>query len=127
MEFKIAVASSDGKVVNQHFGHCRQFMIFDADSKGQWNFSEIRHTVPACSMGEHNESVMADAINAIADCRMVVVSQIGQGALEALENAGVKAYVLPGLIYSALNKVISPLIHSMEKVDYLNSAVKLKD
>lgn len=117
MKFKIAVASSDGKVINQHFGHCRQFMIFDADSKGQWNFSEIRNTVPACSIGEHEASSMADAVNAISDCRMVLVSQIGQGAMEALEVAGIKAYVLPGLIYSALNKVLNSLIQSMEKVD----------
>ena len=31
MPLRVAVASSDGKFINQHFGHAEQFLIFDAN------------------------------------------------------------------------------------------------
>ena len=31
MSFKIAVSSSDGKVVNRHFGRTEKFLIFEID------------------------------------------------------------------------------------------------
>jgi hypothetical protein len=34
----IAVASSDGIVVNQHFGHADKFLIFEVTSDGRFRF-----------------------------------------------------------------------------------------
>ncbi len=117
MSYKIAVASSDGKVVNQHFGHSRQFIIFEVSDSGEWDFKEIRSTIPPCSSGEHSESALEQVIRELSDCSVVVVSQIGYGAEQALGNAGIRAYVIPDLIYTALNKVITSLIHSKETVN----------
>lgn len=117
MSYKIAVASNDGKVVNQHFGHSKQFIVFDVSDNGEWDFSEIRSTVPACSFGEHSDSSIEDVVNVLADCRVVVVSQIGFGAEQALHGAGIKAYTIPDLIYTALNKVIKSLSQHKEIVN----------
>lgn len=116
MSYRIAVASSDGKVVNQHFGHSRQFIIFEISDGGEWDFKEIRNTVPPCSLGQHSESALEQVIRDLSDCSVVVVSQIGYGAEQALGNAGIRAYVIPDLIYTALNKVIASLIHSKDTV-----------
>lgn len=110
MSYKIAVASSDGKVVNQHFGRSRQFIIFEISDSGEWDFREIRSTSPACTAGEHSDSSLDRLIKEISDCSVVVVSQIGYGAEQALQNMGIKAYIMPDLIYTALNKVITALI-----------------
>ena len=40
MSFKVAVASSDGKYVNQHFGMAQQFLIFEIDDEGNYKFLE---------------------------------------------------------------------------------------
>lgn len=110
MSFKIAVASSDGKVVNQHFGRSRQFLVFEISDTGEWDFREIRSTSPACTNGDHNDSSLDRLINEISDCSVVVVSQIGYGAEQALRELGIRAYIMPDLIYTAINKVISSLI-----------------
>lgn len=116
MSYRIAVASSDGKVVNQHFGHSRQFIIFEISDGGEWDFKEIRNTVPPCSSSQHSEPALEQVIRDLLDCSVVVVSQIGYGAEQALGNAGIRAYVIPDLIYTALNKVIASLIHSKDTV-----------
>lgn len=106
MSYKIAVASSDGKVVNQHFGHSRRFIIFKADDEGKWSFIEDRITIPACSTGEHNELSMQSVVKLLSDCRTVIVSQIGLGAVQALKNEGINAFTLPDYIDKALQEVI---------------------
>lgn len=40
MSFKVAVASSDGKYINQHFGWAQQFLIFEIDDNGEYKFLE---------------------------------------------------------------------------------------
>ncbi len=116
MTYRIAVASSDGKVVNQHFGHCRQFIIFEVSDTGEWSFKETRNTIPPCSTGEHSFSLLNQAIRELSDCSFVVVSQIGFGAEQALLQAGIKTYVMPDLIYSALNKIVSSLLPEQVKL-----------
>ncbi len=41
MSYKVAVASSDGKFVNQHFGMAQQFLIFEIDDD-EYKFMELR-------------------------------------------------------------------------------------
>ena len=33
MTIRVAVGSSDGKYINQHFGHSQKFLIFDIEKK----------------------------------------------------------------------------------------------
>ena len=105
-KYKIAVASSDGKVVNQHFGHSRQFIVFEIDDAGNWSFYEKRLTNPVCSNGEHKVSSMQEVVALLSDCKAVVVSQIGIVAEQALKAEGVLAYSISDFIDTALAKVI---------------------
>jgi nitrogen fixation protein NifX len=105
MAYKIAVASSDGKVVNQHFGHSRQFVVYDVNDADEWNFKEIRVTNPICSMGEHSEASMQQVVALLSDCKVVVVSQIGFVAEQALLNEGIRSYSIPDFIDAAILKV----------------------
>lgn len=105
MTYKIAVASSDGKVVNQHFGHCRQFLIFETEDEGRWKFIEKRDTCPACSSGEHSEVSMQQVVTMLSDCKAVVAAQIGLGAIQALTLVKIRAFCAVGLIEQVLEKV----------------------
>jgi len=49
MSIKVAVASNDGKVINQHFGHAQEFLIFDLNDDGTFEFVETRENVPTCN------------------------------------------------------------------------------
>lgn len=103
---RIAVASSDGKVVNQHFGHARQFLIFTLDNNS-FTFQSIRKNLPSCNFGEHSEQGLLDTISLISDCHAVIAAKIGPGAEKKLKEKGIKAIGEVGYIDAALQKIIA--------------------
>ncbi|HBP64111.1 MAG TPA: dinitrogenase iron-molybdenum cofactor biosynthesis protein [Desulfosporosinus sp.] len=101
MSYRVAVASSDGKYVNEHFGRAKQFLIFNVTDQ-QSEFYELRKNNPPCSREGHNDDQMSRTVELLADCKAVIVSQIGTGAIEVLSLKGIKPYVLPDFIEDAL-------------------------
>ena len=106
MSYKVAVASSDGKVVNRHFGHARQFLVFNIKDNDEFEFIELRENTPPCAGQEHHDDKLAKAVELVADCRAVLVSQIGPGAADALTARGIRQYVLPDFIGDAIKQLI---------------------
>lgn len=102
MSFKVAVASSDGKYVNQHFGWAQQFLIFEINDEGEYKFLEIRDNTPACDVEGHSEDAMTRSVKLISDCKALLASHIGPGAVNALASQGIDAYVAPTFIDTAL-------------------------
>ncbi len=51
--YRIAVASKDGKVVTDHFGHCRKFSVIEVED-GQYHFIGFREVIPPCGGGEQD-------------------------------------------------------------------------
>lgn len=107
MSYKIAVASNDGKVVNEHFGRAKQFYILEVHEDGAYKPVELRRLQQVCDGGNHDEVAMNRNVEALSDCRYVIVSRIGKGAENALEKMGISAYVIPDYIEDAVNKLIS--------------------
>lgn len=107
MSYKVAVASSDGKVVNQHFGRAEQFLIIEVDEEGLFKLVEVRKLNRVCNNGEHDEEDMQKRVSELTDCKYVLVSRIGQGAENILEAKGISAYEIPDFIEDALTKLIS--------------------
>lgn len=106
MSIKVAVASSDGKYVNEHFGRARQFLIFDIKDE-KYEFDELRDNAPPCAGQDHHEDLLIKTVELLSDCQAILVSQIGPGAMEALALKGIKSYVIPDFIDEALNRLIS--------------------
>ena len=105
MSQRIAVASSDGKFINQHFGRATQFLIFDLESntpKNDYQFVELRPNKPSCNWGEPEEAAHLQTIQNISDCQTVLVSQIGPGALAVLADHGICAVTIFGFIDEVL-------------------------
>ena len=105
MSYRVAVASSDGKYVNEHFGRAKQFLIFNV-VENQCEFYELRKNDPPCSGTGHNEDQMSRTVELLADCKAVLVSQIGPGAVQALSLKGIKPHVLPDFIEDALKSFL---------------------
>lgn len=107
MLYRIAVASTDGKVVNEHFGRAKQFIILEIGDEGKYQTVELRKLPVVCEGGNHDNEALRTNVEALSDCRYVLVSRIGQGAENALEEKGISAYVIPDIIEDAVNKLIS--------------------
>lgn len=74
MSLRVAVGSSDGKVINQHFGHVNQFLIFDIDENGNNEFIEIRENIPLCCGGDHTSDGLKNTLYILKDIQIVLVS-----------------------------------------------------
>ena len=105
MSYKIAVASNDGKVVNQHFGRATKFLIFEVE-KDNFRYIELLDTQAFCNHGEHEENKLMSAVEALEGIRAVLVSQIGNGAAVALKTKGIDVFDVHDIIEDALKKLI---------------------
>tara|TARA_R110000868_G_scaffold4278_5_gene27116 strand:+ start:41627 stop:43159 length:1533 start_codon:yes stop_codon:yes gene_type:complete len=87
----MAVATSGGGLINQHFGHATEFLIYEASPKGV-RFISHRKVDQYCvgddACGE-KESALAGSIRALSGCEAVLCSKIGYEPWSLLEDAGI--------------------------------------
>ncbi len=96
----IAVASKDGKEINQHFGHAERFLIYDVDNSDAKLVDE-RKVERYCSFDpEHplRGHLLKSIAAALAGCRAVVTAQMGEHPKGELEKLGVEPFVTSGPI-----------------------------
>jgi predicted Fe-Mo cluster-binding NifX family protein len=105
VSYKVALATSDGKMVNQHFGHCRKWSIVEIDDDA-YKFLELREIAPACQNGEHTDVGMTQAVEALSDCRAAVAFRAGPGATAQLTRRGVSVFEFGGTVYDAIDKLM---------------------
>lgn len=105
-EMKVAVVSSDGKVINQHFGKASHFYIFEVGG-GKIQFLEVRESTPLCGSADYGnpDEVLNKTISLISDCGALLCSRIGSRPQEELRKKGIKPVEAPYLIDEALNNI----------------------
>lgn len=112
MSLKVAVASENKVVVHQHFGRATQFLVYEVD-EAECRLVEIRKNQPPCGTAQqdgelvHSEDALQKAVDLLADCRAVVVAQIGSGAVEKLSKHGIQAFVIPDFVDSAMQRLMA--------------------
>ncbi len=85
----VAVATKGGGLVNQHFGHAKEFQIYEVDGN-EVRFISHRKIDQYCQGGYGEEATSDHIIKAIADCKAVLVSKIGNCPKEKLHAAGIQ-------------------------------------
>lgn len=100
---RIAVASSDAKTINEHFGHATFFRIYDVTGSGEITYIETRDCVAACQhIHSHSQTDFDRVINLISDCGAVLVSKIGDGAAGYVISKGIRTFEAAGEIEAVL-------------------------
>ena len=87
----MAVATSGGGVINQHFGHAKEFLVYEASTEGV-RFISHRKTDLYCSGDDtcgDGDSILAQTIRSLEGCEAVLCSKIGYEPWGMLEDAGV--------------------------------------
>lgn len=88
----MAVATSGQGVINQHFGHATEFLVYEASPKGV-RFISHRKVDQYCigndTCGE-KESALAGSIRSLEGCEVVLCSKIGFEPWGLLEEAGIQ-------------------------------------
>lgn len=85
----VAVATKGGGLVNQHFGHAKEFMIYEVDGSSA-KFVGHRKIDHYCQSGYGEEATLDNIIQAISDCKAVLVSKIGNCPQAELQKAGLQ-------------------------------------
>lgn len=110
MSYKVAFASSDGKVVNQHFGRAKHFLIVEVEDK-DYKYIETRVNEPACQDFQHTQDALEKSLELISDCKAIFVLQIGKGALSIVEAKGIKCIEAPYFIEDILEKILNSKVN----------------
>jgi len=100
---KIAVATSDGKNVDLHFGSAEIFLIFEIEENNV-NFLELREK-PRVQINEHSDRWTV-SLKPLKDCDAVFCSRIGDEPKESLQSKGIGILESQKSIKEAINDYI---------------------
>jgi len=87
----MAVATKGGGVINEHFGHAGEFLIYEASGNGV-RFIGHRKTTPYCEGGDtcgDGESALDQTLRVLKGCEVVLCSKVGYEPWQPLEAAGI--------------------------------------
>ena len=119
MAYRIAVASTDGIVVNQQFGHAERFHILELDAEtGKYEYTGTREVERVCQGHYHHDSSFDKVIDALSDVHAVLVAKIGTGASEQLESCGITVYEAPFPIEPLVEKIINDRLWEVDEWRY---------
>jgi predicted Fe-Mo cluster-binding NifX family protein len=107
----IAVASRDGKEINQHFGHAERFLIYEVEGD-EVKLVDEKKVERYCSYDVDHplRGHLLEAIAAVlAGCRAVVCAQIGQAPQMEMERLGIDVYAADGPVRPALVEIAKVL------------------
>ncbi len=129
MSYKIALASSDGVNVDEHFGAARSFLIYEVSDEGAFSLLERRDyagqeegspsacpdkSASACGSGAGcgnagggcgQGGAVSAKVQLVADCRSVVAAKIGFNVTKQLEKKAISSFDVDCTVQEALEKI----------------------
>ena len=93
MAYRIAIASSDGESVNQHFGQAGNFLVYEI-SDGKVEFIEDREVIIDPNEEFHSDANFERITLLLEDCKAVFVRNIGERAIRYLQVKGIKSFAV---------------------------------
>lgn len=89
---RIAVASKGHGLINEHFGHAQEFLIYEASPQQGIRFVGVRKVTPYCAGHEacdEEEEPSRKIVPFFSDCQVVLCAQIGLEPRKILESMGI--------------------------------------
>lgn len=107
----VAVASKDGRLIDQHFGQADKFQIYKY-SKDEVKFMEEREIEKYCT-GEENcddkDSKMEKVLKTLGDCKAVLSVRIGYGPKQMLRSNNIQTYELYDTVSAGINTALEKI------------------
>lgn len=105
ISFKVAICSTDGTKIDEHFGRANKFLIYQVEENGSYQLIEERDNSPPSEKLEDHERMIINSIKIINDCKYLLASQIGPAARNKLAMHGVKSFGISISIEDALKRL----------------------
>lgn len=104
MKRRIAIATKDNYLISEHFGHCKEYTVMELQDE-VYKVIDKRVVTPPCIGFEHKSEGIMAVIETLKDCSVIVVSQIGLGALLIIEEYGIHVMEYRGYVNQALEHI----------------------
>lgn len=110
MSYRIAIASSDGESVNQHFGQAKSLLIYEIDAEDA-DFIEDREIKLIPGEAAHSDGNMNIFAKALSDCSAIFVRRIGARSAQYLHARNIRTFEVD----FSLNRIVTTLIRNQAK------------
>lgn len=114
----VAVATKGDGVINQHFGHAKEFQIYQADRNGVRFLGARKVNDNYCMGGVGEDSSLAEIIKLLRDIDVLLCAKIGDCPKSELKDAGIE----PNDAYAY--EFIEPSIASLYSTRVVEEAVE---
>ena len=84
----VAVCTRGGGRINQHFGHAKEFQVYEVDGRGV-RFSGLRRTDNYCRGGWGDDDILDGAVEALRGISAVLCSKVGRCPRDRMAEAGI--------------------------------------
>ncbi|WP_105373316.1 nitrogenase cofactor biosynthesis protein NifB [Neorhizobium huautlense] len=111
---RVAVATKGGGRINEHFGHAKEFQVYEASQTGI-TFVGHRKIEPYCRGGWGEEGTLDGIIAALKGIDIVLCARIGECPKKQLIEAGIRGIEVFG--YEHIETAISALYASENGID----------
>ncbi|WP_434734554.1 nitrogenase cofactor biosynthesis protein NifB (plasmid) [Rhizobium sp. YTUHZ044] len=111
---QVAVATKGGGRINEHFGHAKEFQVYEASQTGI-KFVGHRKIEPYCRGGWGEEGTLGGIIAALEGIDVVLCAKIGNCPKKQLMEAGIRATEAFGYYY--IEAAISALYAAEHGID----------
>ena len=109
----VAVATKGGGLVNQHFGHAKEFMIYEVDAN-ETRFVGHRKVAHYCQGGYGEEASLEGIINTVADCKAVLASKVGPCPQKELQKVGLQVVEAYDVIEKVAREFYNQYVQQVE-------------
>lgn len=110
-QYRVAVTSKYGKLVDQHFGHAEEFIIYQGNLQ-EFKILEKRSVTKYCfgmeKCGEESAG-QQNTLRALEDCQAVLTMRIGEAAKEELAEKGILSIEYCDTVENGFRYVIKAL------------------
>lgn len=107
----VAVATKGGGIVNQHFGHAKEFQIFEVDAN-EAKFVGHRKIDQYCQGGYGEDATLEYVIKAISDCKAILVSKVGECPKAELRESGLQVVEAYDVIEKVAREFYDQNVHN---------------
>jgi nitrogenase molybdenum-iron protein alpha/beta subunit/MoaA/NifB/PqqE/SkfB family radical SAM enzyme len=116
--FRFAVSSKSGIFIDQHFGHTKDFYIYDCTGD-EVCYIEKRQVGQYCygigDCGGEKPAAIEDIIGAVGDCDAVLCMRIGTEPAANLRRSGKEVLMMYDRIENGVREAVKQLIDAKEK------------
>jgi nitrogen fixation protein NifX len=116
---KVALATTDGKNVNEHFGRAGMFAIYEYSDNG-FRFIEMRKFADGIDQavmdtkdtGLLHDSAVQSKVDSLADCKLIYLTEIGGPSAARLVKKGIMPMKVKEPV--AIEKALQQLAETMK-------------